>query len=168
MAKFGSTGLRVSLLGRGIGIVWVHQQRDAPYIGHQLVQKLNTLGAEHVRNKSYPCDMTARSVETCHQSETNRVAADGEDDRDGRTRVSGSARRSHVSGRSDGNNALRHKLGRERRQGVIVAVRPPFLDADISTLDKAGLFQPLAKGIGIETVCGRGGTVEETNKRRIG
>jgi len=84
-------------------------------MGCQLVQKLNTLGAEHVRNKCYSGDVAARPVETCHQPEADRVAADGEDDRHGLTCVPGSARRGHVSGRRDRDHTLCHKLGRERR-----------------------------------------------------
>jgi hypothetical protein len=51
---------------------------------------------------------------------------------------------------------------------LIVTIRPPLLDPYVLTLDESRLLQPFAKGIGIETVCGGGGTVEEANKRQIG
>jgi hypothetical protein len=137
--------LRVSLFGQGIEVVWVHQQRDALDVRNQLVQKLDSLGSKYVRSEHYSGDMAARPVETCHQSEADRITAYGEDNWDRRTCVPSSARRGHVSGRCDGGHTLRHQLGRERRQGLIVTVRPPFLNADILTFVETGLLQTLAK-----------------------
>ena len=146
LAELGRSGLCIGLLVRSIRIVWIHQQRDAREIWHQFAQQLDALCAEHARDKGYPRDIAAGPIEARHQPEADGITADGKNDRNDRARVSCRARGSDVSGRGNGDNPLRHQFGRERSQGLIVAVCPPLLDTDVAALDEARLCQTFPNG----------------------
>jgi hypothetical protein len=45
VSKFWCASFRVRLLGRSIGVIRVHQQGDALYAGHHLMEELHTLCA---------------------------------------------------------------------------------------------------------------------------
>ena len=164
-AKLRRTGLRVRKLGRSVGIVGIHQQRDARGARHEVVQELHSLGAEYVRDERYAGYMAARPVETIDQPKAHRVAADREDDWDHGARALGRARRRNVSSRRNGDYASRHQLGCKRGERLIVAVCPTLLDAHVAALDETGLRQSLPKRIGIEAVGSGRSTVEKANQR---
>ena len=90
-------------------------------------------------------DVAARPVEAGDKAELDRVAADREDDRDRRGRRLGRKRRRRAAGRDDHRHLTANQIGRQRRQPIILALRPAVFDRDVPALDIAGFAQALAE-----------------------
>ena len=75
----------------------------------------------------------------------DRVAADREDDRNRRgRRLCRQCRRSTADG-DDHAHLTADQIGRQRRQSIVLALRPAIFDRHILALDIAGFFQALAE-----------------------
>jgi hypothetical protein len=150
-----------------VGVRGIHEQCNSRNIWSNLSEQLNSLCAKYVLIEKDACDVPAGAVETFDQSKPNRVAANGEDDGHGAARLLGRPGRCNVAGRGNRRDAHGYKLGRKRRQPLIVGAGPAFLDADVAPFDEPRLRQSLPKRIGIEAVGIRRGAVQETYQRHL-
>src|SRR5262245_14060784 len=88
-------------------------------------------------------DVTTRPVEIGDKTRLDRVAADTEDDRDGRGRGFGRQSRRCACWRGDNGDLAAGQVGRHRRQTIVSTFRPAVCDSDVLALDITGLAQPL-------------------------
>ena len=92
-----------------------------------------------------PVSIAARPGEAGDKTELDRIVADAEDDRDRRGRRLGRERRSEVPARGDHGHLTANQIGRQRRQAIVLTLRPAVFDRHVLALDIAGLLQALAK-----------------------
>src|SRR5947208_261581 len=111
--------------------------------------------------------MAAWAIETGHQPELHRISANREHDRHRLTCGLRCARRGDITRCRDYDNAFCYKLRCECGQSLIVAIRPAFLDANVASLDKAGSYQALAKGIRIKAVGVGRCAIQEAYQRHL-
>ena len=75
----------------------------------------------------------------------DRVAADGEDNRNGCGRRLGGKCRGSAPGCDDHVHLPANQIGRQRRQSIILTLGPAVLDRHVAALDIAGFAQALAE-----------------------
>ena len=89
----------------------------------QLVQQFQPLRRYLGVRLSHARDVAARTVKAGNEAELNRVGARLEDDRDCRGRRLGRKRR-RSAGRGNYGHLTLNQVGRQRRQPIILALRP--------------------------------------------
>jgi hypothetical protein len=110
-----------------------------------LAQQPEPLCSEHLDQGGDPGDITAGPVVARHQADLHRVLAAREDDGDCCRGGLGRQRGRRAAG-ADHRDPGTHKIVRQRRQSIVLTLRPKVLDADISVLDIAGFIQAAAEG----------------------
>src|SRR5262249_52596040 len=116
---------------------------------------------------AHACNIAAGTVEAGDKSILDRVAADHEYDRNRRRCSLGRKRRDRVAGRSDHGHLATHKIGRKRRQTIVVTLGKAILDRHCLALDEASFFQPLAKcGYEGRALGGRAAVKESYHRHR--
>src|SRR6516162_461894 len=106
------------------------------------MQEPEPLGPESVAHAAHAGHVPARMAEVFDQAIADRVAADLENDRDGRgCRLGGQHGLGAVEPR-DHLDLASHQIGRERGQAILVTISPAVLDREIGALDKAALLEP--------------------------
>src|SRR5262249_29713672 len=127
------------------GIGRIDEHSNARGCGHQLTQELQPLCGQLVIEKIDTRQVTSWPGEAGDKAKPDRVFADAEDDG---TRCGGRlGRQCYVapSGRSDNGDLPPNQLGRQRRQPIVLALRPAVLDRHVLTLDEARFLQPIAE-----------------------
>jgi hypothetical protein len=105
------------------------------------VQQADALLFEFGDHEIEAGQITARPVVAGNEAELHRVAARGEDDRDGRGRCFGRQCRLRAAPGDDHSNPALHQIGRQRRQSIEVIISPAILGRKVAALDKAHLVQ---------------------------
>jgi hypothetical protein len=129
-------------LGNG-GIARVDQQRHDARRWKQLVQQFQPLRRDFHR-LGHARDVAAWPVQTGDEAELDRIGAGFEHDRNGRGRR---LRRQCRRGAGSGNyrDVTLNQIGRQRRQPVILALRPAVFDCNVAAIDVTGLTEPFDK-----------------------
>jgi len=109
------------------------------------VQEPESLCPELQAKVTEPGGVAARPVEAGDQADLHGVGANAEDNGNRRCRRLGRERRGGAARCHDDSHALANQLGRQRRQAIILALRPAIFDRDILTFDVTGFTQPLAE-----------------------
>src|SRR5262249_35863899 len=91
------------------------------------------------------CQIAARPREAGDETKPDWIVGDGKDDGDRRGCSLGREGRDGAFGRGDHGNLSAHQFTGQRRQPIILAVRPAVFDCDVLALDIARLPQPLSK-----------------------
>src|SRR5262249_62197703 len=89
--------------------------------------------------------VAARPSEAGDKTQPDRVFRDGKDDRDRRGSGLGRQRRVGTSGRGDNGDLSANQFSYQRRQLIVLALRPAVLDRHVLTLDEAAFLQPIAE-----------------------
>src|SRR5579863_9539862 len=115
---------------------------------NKLAQKIEPLRCQLAGKNRYASDISARSVETCDEPETNRIIAAHHNDRNctGR-RLS---RRDRRTIRENHRHPAIYQVAGECWQAIITIVSPAVLYCNVSTLQIPGLFRPCLKAAAID------------------
>jgi len=112
--------------------------------------------------------VAARSIEARYQAELDWVTAHAKHDRD---RRSGSLSRDRGVGRtgsSDHPHAAANEIGRQLRQAIVLAFRPPILYRQILALDVPGVSKALPeRGHKVGPLGGGTGVNEPNHRHRL-
>ena len=131
--------------GRRSGIVRVDQTGDRGRLRHQLAQQSQPL-RDQLRGQSGDAgDVAARPVEAGDEAELDRIAAGLEHDRNRRGRRLGREAGSGAAGGGDHGNRPADQFGGQRRQPIVLALRPAVFDRDVLALGIAGFAQAFAE-----------------------
>jgi len=106
-------------------------------------QQLQPLRFELHAHHGDPGDVAARPVEAGNEGELERVGGHVEDDWNGRRCRLGGHRRRGTADRNDRRNVPVDQLRRQRRQAIVMTLRPAVFEPHILTFDIAGRFQAL-------------------------
>jgi hypothetical protein len=98
---------------------------------HQLMQQPKPLGFQRVGQNVYACHVSARPAVARHEPQLDWIAADGEDDRDRRGRGLGRERRRVAAGRNYHGHRPACEFCRQRRQSIVVTLRPAVFDRHV-------------------------------------
>src|SRR5262245_54177437 len=112
----------------------------------QSLQQFQPLRLQLNAHRGHTGEIGTRSIQASDKPECDRINAGDEDDRNGRGRSFGREHSKDVTGLGDYGDLLMDQIGRQRRQPMVLLLRPAILDGDIPTFDKAGFAQALAKG----------------------
>ena len=129
----------------GSGIGRIGQHGNANGLGHQLVQKCQSLRTQLSCEKIDAGQVSPRPGEADDETELDGVLADAEDDRDRRGRSFGSKRSSVAGWRGDNGHATTHEFSHERRQAIELALQPVVLHRHVLALEVAGFVEALAE-----------------------
>ncbi len=132
---------RFHISHRGLGtrsICRVDKHGDLSGRGHQLAQEPQPLGRQLCREKTDTCRVPARSGEAGNEAELHRVAAGGEDDRNGRGGSLGCKRRRR-EGRSDHGHVTVNKLCYQLRKAIVPTGCRAELDQGVLASNITGL-----------------------------
>src|SRR5262249_1835561 len=116
-----------------IRVLWVHERRKVFSIRNKVVQQARTLSSQKIAGKGCPGDVPSRGDEVRDQSISDRVAANGENDRDRR----GCPLRSECCNWSAGGDHVNLTLDEFRgdcRQLIVLTFCRTEFDADISAI----------------------------------
>jgi hypothetical protein len=130
-----------------VRIVRVGEQTDGFCRGHHLQQQLQALRPQLAAEEGHPRDIAAARIEARHQAGIDRIAADHEDDRNRRRRLLGGHRTEGDPATHDHGHLPGRQIGRQRRQPIILVLRPSVFDGHILPVDIAGLPQALAERV---------------------
>ena len=108
------------------------------------MQEPETLGHRLLDEKINACDVAARSREATDKAKFNRVLADAEDDRNHRCCSFGCAC-GQGAGRGDHGDLSADQIGQQRRQAIILTLKPMILDSHILAFDIAAFVEAFAK-----------------------
>ena len=109
------------------------------------MQQLQLLRRELSSVEGRTRDIAARPVEAGDEAELHRIAGGREDDWNRRGCRLGGQRRDGAAARVNDRHLAANQIGRQRRQAIILTLRPAVFDADIAVLDIAGVVQALAE-----------------------
>jgi hypothetical protein len=118
----------------------VEQRRHDFGAGHEFPQDLWSLPCEFESELDHPGDVSARTIEARNQPELNGIAADVEDDGNGRRGRSGCKSRHVAPRRRDDIHLARHPICGEPWQLGMMTVRPPIHDRYVRTLREPSPF----------------------------
>ena len=113
--RYVSYALGTSDIGR------IDQHGNPNRLGHQLVQKCQSLRTQLSCEKIDAGQVSPRPGETGDETELDGVFADAEDDRDRRGRSFGGKRSSVAGWRGDNGHATTHEVSHERRKAIELA-----------------------------------------------
>src|SRR5262249_42845029 len=108
------------------------------------MQEPEPLGHRLLDEKIDACHVAAGSREAADKAKPNRVLADGEHDRNPRCRRFGRLR-GRGAGRVDHGDLSADQIGQQRRQAIILALKPVILHRHILALDVAGFVEAFTK-----------------------
>jgi hypothetical protein len=133
--------------------------------GDQLARQVQLLGGQRCAVKGHAGDVAGRTAEAWNQPHPDRVASDREHNRNGRGRRLCRQRRRGAADRRDQSNLSADQIGRERRQPLVIALRPAVFDRDVAALDEAHPTEALVECGHDEVEVARAQTAEESNHR---
>ena len=105
---------------------------------------LSPLRIRPVWTPAHPGDVLARPSKARDETELDGIIADEENDGNRRRRGLGRECRAVGVG-NDHYDPAANQIGGERRQSIILALRPAVFDSQVPALDRAGLVQALAE-----------------------
>ena len=129
--------LHVGHLGRDFGFPGLTRNPIVRTCGNSSRSSSSPLRGHGIAQPADPRHVSARTIQAGHQAELHRVAAGGEHNGNDRCRSLGGNSRRGDAGGGDDRNLTTDQIGGERRQLVILALRPAILDRDIAALDIA-------------------------------
>src|SRR6202451_796672 len=95
--------------------------------------------------EAYACDVAIRPVEAGYYTSFDRIRAHDEDYRNGRCcRFGRERRRKPACGGDDGNLAA-NQIGGQRRQPIVLSVRPAVFERYVPALDESVFVDATAK-----------------------
>jgi hypothetical protein len=134
-----SFGLGLQFIGR------VEQDRNRGGRRHQVVHQLQALCDQFNVEDRDAGDVAVRPVHAGDETNLDRVGTDQKNDWDGLGRCLGGKRSRRAASYGDNVHPAAHKFGRQCRQSVVMAFRPPVVDGNILTLDVARIGQASMK-----------------------
>ena len=135
----------VAYRARGFRKLRVHQQGDGSSIWNKFLQQPQAFSAQHGTEKADPCDVSARPVEACDETGSDRVATEREDDRYRGCRRLGRQNRVAASGRGDHRHLAGDQIGRKCRQSILLVFGKAVFDRHVTAFDIAGFTQATAE-----------------------
>src|SRR5262249_55271235 len=123
----------------------VHQITDQRCGRQQPFEKLNAFRRHLCRHQAHTCDVSARTVKTCHQSDPVRIESSREDYWDRLSGSFGSKGCWRSAGGKENGYAQLDELGGQRRQPVVVPFCPAKGDERVLAFDKPCFAKPLPK-----------------------
>ena len=130
--------LSPDFLSIGIGRVLKHPDDGGPRDG--FVQDLELLWRQRTSEEGHARKVAARTRQAGYEAEADRVSAYFENDWNRRGRLFRRARRS-VADAGDHGHPAANKVGRQRRQSLVLILRPAVFKRDVLAFDVAGLCQ---------------------------
>jgi hypothetical protein len=127
----------------GTGKVWIDDHRHRVGVRQELSGKFQPLHRDLCGDKARSSEISARSAEARDETAAHGVRTAGEDYWDNLRRLF-CGLRCVVSAGGYHINLMTHQIVGQRRQSVVVPLRPAVLDPDILTLDIAGFLKALA------------------------
>src|SRR6516165_7310250 len=137
--------LRLSRARYRIRILLVHETAYQRCLGQHLVQCFELLCPHAAEYGAYACRVAARSIDACDEAKVDWVAGDREDDGNGCACRLGGER---SDGATDGDNDSRlaaSQLRCERRQSIVLLVRPREVAHHVTAFDVTGFAQAAPK-----------------------
>jgi hypothetical protein len=131
-------------IGKG-GTGRIYEERDFCCRRDDLAQQLELFRAEFHVQDARAGEIAPGPTEAGDEPYLNWINADTEDNRHGRCRRLGRQRSRRAGGDYD-THPTAHKVGRARRQAIILAI-PAVLDRDIAAIVKARLAQALTESL---------------------
>ena len=123
----------------------VHERRNRGPPRGQLACQFQSFGHDRGRVKTHARDVAARAAEVGDQPGSNGISANREYDwycRRRRLRCQG---RRGAANRGDRRNLPADQIGGQRRQSLVIALRPTVFDRDVATLGKTRLVEALVE-----------------------
>jgi len=127
------------------GLVGVHQRRDHTDVGQEVAQKPQAFRSQFIGQIAHARHVSTRPIETGDQAILDRVAADGEHDRDRCGRRFGDKRSLRGGHAGYDRDLTADEVGCERRQPIVLQLGKAVFDPHIAALDKAGLGETLTE-----------------------
>jgi hypothetical protein len=159
--------LQVVQLPRSRRIGRIHQDAERVRLRQELVQEPKPLGFKRRADDAHPSSIAARPVVARHQPELDRIAPDGKNDRNVRSRGLGRQRRRFSADRHQHGHWTLNEFLRPRRKSVVLAMRPTVFDHHVPALGIAGLGQPTPeRGHQMSTFLGRSAAEKPHNRHR--
>ena len=109
------------------------------------MQECQPLFDHLLEEKIEACCVAAWPGEGGDKTKLDRVVGDAEHDRDGQGRSFGRNRGSGVPGRRNHGHTTADQVSHQRRQAIILAVKPVVLDLYVLAFDVAGFTEPSAE-----------------------
>ena len=159
----GCSSLRLHL---GVGIGRIDERADGRRRRDQAVQQLQPLRLQLHAQRGHAGEIAARPVQAGDQPERDRIGAGEEHDRNGPGRGLGGEHAEHLAGDGDHRDLSADQVGRQRRQPVVLLLRPAIFDRDVAALDIAGFAQALAERVQPARVAAGGGAAQEADHRQ--
>jgi hypothetical protein len=119
--------LCISLLQLDIRVLGIQQRSEDLAVRNELVQQAHPLRREQVREKRRTRNVGTWPTEAGDKSVLDRVAAETEHNRNGRSRLLGRERCDGCGGSNHGHLTL-YEFGGECRQSVVFPIRPAIFD----------------------------------------
>jgi hypothetical protein len=120
-----------------VDIVPVDQERNQWSLCKQFAHKLQALGPERVRDHGYAGQIAARPIKAGNETNSDRIAAGGEDDRHARGCYPQGAGRDIGGAAEDHRHFALDQIGQQFREPIKLAVRPAEFDRNILAVDVA-------------------------------
>jgi hypothetical protein len=132
----------------GTRVSWVYEKGDHARFGYEFAQDFKPLRLENDRQPTDTRDIPAGPVHAGDKAVLDGVATSLENDRyGGGCGLCCEAGRGRAACGNDGDFTA-NEIGGQRRQSIVLTVRPPIFDRHVPALDVSGLAQALAE-------CGR-------------
>ena len=113
-------------------------------VGTNSCSSSSRFGPSSALKRGHAREVAAWPVQAGDKSKLDRVAAGQEDDRNRRGRRLGRQRRRSAA-RGNHGHLTTNQIGRQRRQSIVLALRPAIFDRHVPALDIAGFAQALAE-----------------------
>ena len=120
-------------------MIRVHQYANCRRLGHELVQQLQPLCSQVVREKDHGRDVAARMVEVGDEAGFDRIAPGQDHHRDRRGRCVNRKRRSAVG--DDHSHLPTNQITCQSRQPISLIVGPAVFDHDVLAFGVACFLQ---------------------------
>jgi hypothetical protein len=127
--------------------VRIDECADQRHARHQVAEQPQPLRFHQIRQQSHSGHIAARPAEARDQAGGDRVAADPEHDRDGRTRGLRRESGNVTPGRHDDGHLPAHQIGGEGRQSAVVTARPAEFDGHVVPVNETALPQAGAERV---------------------
>src|SRR5215510_5822345 len=145
-----SRGLDSVVLGT---VVCLHEKGDSTHIRNGLLEQLQPLADEFLRDNGEARDIAARPPKAGDESARNRITDRSEDDGKGRGRLLGGEGGGCVCDHDD-INLESNEVGHESGEPLEVPPVTSVFDHDVAALDITEITQSLAEGLALEDASG--------------
>src|SRR5262245_16917157 len=137
--------LNVSRLNLESRIVRVQEHRDQCSSRNQFAQKSEAFSPHHGNEKAGPCCVPAGPIKAGDEAKPDWVVAGNEDDRYRRCRRLGREPGVDAPGRRNDGHLTANQIGRQRRQSIVLTLRPAVIDRRILTFDVTAFLEALVE-----------------------